>query len=393
MVESVPHSALLQLSSVPILLLIRRQLCNFALHEGTTAYNLVCDDNVLDNVLGLLAPWKKIFAVTPLGGWGWEKSPDALIVLLCALFLAALVALVKYLGPKFTLAYISPAQGLPELMLRIISMFMRSCFGIVYFVLYLQYYHDGLEKAPVCHKFAMQALCSHYVIRGLEALLLRRYSSPFFPPTLNTLGQLLGTLAVYLFHYFVVIAHFHFAARADYGGEDEHKVTWMATYIGYGVSILGQILMLKNSDLLPGASCHQANRGSMLSWVGIALISQHGGIWALVLALWPFAHCEELVEVWTGQRYGLVMLPLRTRKTVYCKDAPGLGSDVLPALVEKSTQWGELQGIVVRPRATADSSDIHMVFDCTLAAGMAASNMDGTTIQGWRVRATQRTTS
>ena len=48
---------------------------------------------------------QKIFAVTPMGGWGWEKSPDALIVLLCALFLAALVALVKYLGPKFTLAY------------------------------------------------------------------------------------------------------------------------------------------------------------------------------------------------------------------------------------------------------------------------------------------------
>ena len=141
-------------------------------------------------------------------------------------------------------------------------------------------------------------------------------------------SQLLGTLAVYLFHYFVVIAHFHFAARADYGGEDEHKVTWMATYIGYGVSILGQILMLKNSDLLPGACEHASTPPSPYTLslllqlvtrrtvdpcchgygelalvclirlqVGIALISQHGGIWALVLALWPFAHCEELVEV------------------------------------------------------------------------------------------------
>jgi len=386
----IPHSALVQLSSVPILLLIRRQLCDFVLSEGTSAYNLVCNDNVLENILGLLAPWKKIFAIGPMGGWSWEASPDAIIVLLCALLLTFLITLVKFVGPRITIAYISPAQGLPELMLRIISMFMRSCFGIVYLFLYRQYYH-GEKHEPLCHKFAMQALCSHYAIRGLEALLLRRYSSPFFPPSLNTVGQLLGTLSAYLFHYFVVIAHFHFAARADYGGEEELKVTWMTTYLGYGVALLGQILMLKNSDLIPGSSGGSASRGCMMSWVGIALISQHCGIWAIVLALWPFAHCEELVEVWTGQRYGLVMLPLRTRKTVYCKDAPGLGTDVLPALVEQATQWGELKEIVVRPRATADSSDIHMVFDCSLAAGMAASNMDGSIVEGWKVRATQRT--
>eukprot|EP00656_Telonema_subtile_P016009 TRINITY_DN18432_c0_g1_i3.p1 TRINITY_DN18432_c0_g1~~TRINITY_DN18432_c0_g1_i3.p1 ORF type:complete len:107 (+),score=18.10 TRINITY_DN18432_c0_g1_i3:174-494(+) len=106
-----------------------------------------------------------------------------------------------------------------------------------------------------------------------------------------------------------------------------------------------------------------------MSWVGIAMISQHAGIWALVLALWPFAQCEHEIEVWTGQRYGLVMSPLRTKRTVCLKNVPGLATELLQPITEHVRQWGELE------------------------AGMAASNLDGSTVAGWRANATQRVVS
>jgi len=257
--------------------------------------------------------------------------------------------------------------------------------------LFTQHYRTGLgdeKEIPTAHQFALNAICSHYVIRGLEALLLRRYSSPFFPPTLNTLGQLLTSLSSYLFHYFVVMAHFFFAARADYSTGNT-----LVMYVGYAVAIVGQIRMLKNADLIPGASGVSSHQGDLMSWVGIALITQHAGIWALVLCLWPFAQCEYMIEVWTGQRYGMVMSPLRTKQAVYIKDVPGLAEELLPLIAEKALQWGEIQSVAVRPRATADCSDVYLVFKNSLAAGMAASNLDGSTVGGFRVNATQRTFS
>jgi len=383
---------LAQLASVPLLLLLRRQLCDSVLAPDSTSYDITCNDNFLKYLLELLAPWKAIFSINPMGGWG--TAYDAQLVLLCAFFLAFLVGMLQFLSPRYTQAYISPAHGIVELALRLVSMFIRSCYGIVYLYLYWQHYHGFHADAPArtesfTHKLAMQAICSHYAIRGLEALLLRRYSSPFFPPTLPTIAQLLCTLAAYLFHYFVVIAHFYFASRADYGPNEEYIHTPFM-YFGYCLAVVGQIRLLKNADLLPGCSGIGSFKGDVMSWIGISMITQHGGIWMIALALIPFAHCEQLLEIWTGQRYGLVCSPLRTRRAVFLKDVPGLATEVIGPIAEKSREWGQLESVVVRPRTTTESSDVYMVFSETSAAGMASSSLDGTNVAGWRVNATQR---
>ena len=82
-------------------------------------------------------------------------------------------------------------------------MFMRSVYAIAYLWAYYNQYPNS-DQAPDAHKFAMNAITSHYVVRGVEALLLRRYSAPFFPPQLGHPLPVICGVAVYMYHYFLV---------------------------------------------------------------------------------------------------------------------------------------------------------------------------------------------
>ena len=103
---------------MPILLLLRRQLCDFILPAETAAYDIVCNDNFLTYLLALLAPWKAarprtgawlthgqaLFSIEPMNG-GWWAAADAQFVLGCTLLLAGSVGLLVLLAPRLTQAY------------------------------------------------------------------------------------------------------------------------------------------------------------------------------------------------------------------------------------------------------------------------------------------------
>lgn len=297
-----------------------------------------------------------------------------------------------YLSPKCPVFYIQPAQGLSELALRMISMFMRAAYAVAYMWAYYNQYSNP-EQAPDAHKFAMQAICSHYIVRGVEALLLRRYSSPFFPPQLRHPLPVLCGVGVYMYHYFLVFAHFTWMSNAYWGdnyGSGIINDSWMKT--GYVISVFGQVLMLKQADVIPKGSLRTGFvwRGEVISWIGIGFISQHPAVWLLVLSTIPFSYFEELVESWTGQRYARLVTPLRSKHAVFLKDAPGLAEEIAPALVESGAQYGDVDMCVVRPRSTQETSDVYLVYSDAVDAKMAASNFDGKTIAGWRANALQR---
>ena len=139
----------------------------------------------------------------------------------------------------------------------------------------------------------------------------------------------------------------------------------------------------------------------------------------MVLSMVPFAYFEELVECYTGQRYARLCTPLRSKVThppsspgcppiepaphlssprcprglqsaVFFKDAPGLATDVAPALVEAADDHGDVDLCVVRPRSTQETSDVYLVFSDSDDAGMAASHMDGKTFASWKANALRR---
>ena len=56
-------------------------------------------------------------------------------------------------------------------------MFMRAAYAIAYMWAFYNHYTNPESGAPDAHKYAMHAICSHYIVRGVEALLLRRYSA------------------------------------------------------------------------------------------------------------------------------------------------------------------------------------------------------------------------
>ena len=128
-------------------------------------------------------------------------------------------------------------------------MFMRSVYAIAYFWVYNNHYSNNPQRSPDAHKFAMHAICSHYIVRGIEALLLRRYSAPFFPPQLSHPLPLLSGVGVYMYHYFIVFAHFTFmTSMAQWGdnyGEGKINNEWM--YAGYLITVFGQARNLLES--------------------------------------------------------------------------------------------------------------------------------------------------
>merc|ERR1712159_721046 len=130
----------------------------------------------------------------------------------CLLLLVLLMLTYIYIAPKTPIFYIQPAQGVNELALRFISMFMRAAYATAYMWAFYEKYKSYEHGSPDAHKFAMHAICSHYIVRGVEALLLRRYSAPFFPPQLPQPFALVIGVAVYMYHYFLVYAHFTWMA-------------------------------------------------------------------------------------------------------------------------------------------------------------------------------------
>lgn len=385
---ALPQRDLIVLLSGPIILLIRFFICNSgsALEDSP-----VCDVSALMRMLKLHEPWEAFYALQPKGGW---LDASALMLLIACLAMIIILYLVFNMAPRTPIFYIQPAQGLNELSLRFISMFLRGAYAIAYIWAYYNQYTSPDVGAPDAHKFAMHAICSHYVIRGVEALLLRRYSSPFFPPQLDHPYPVMCGVGVYLYHYFLVYAHFTWMSSSDWGDNYGRggiiNEEWM--YMGYVISVFGQVLMLKQADTIPRSTLRSGLiwRGEVVSWVGIGFISQHPGVWLLVLSMVPFSYCEDLVECWTGQRYALLCGPLRSKCAVFLKDAPALAEDIAPELVDTCAQYGEVDMVVVRPRSTQETSDVYVVFSEALDAGMAASSINNKSIAGWRANAMQR---
>jgi hypothetical protein len=348
-----------------------------------------CDVGALMRMMKLHQPWEAFYALQPKD---WSDSSVVALLLCCVVLFCLLAFGFVYLAPKTPIFYIQPAQGVHELALRFISMFMRAAYAISYIWAYYNQYTSE-HAPPDAHKFAMHAICSHYIVRGVEALLLRRYSAPFFPPQLTHPRPVLSGIGVYLYHYFLVLAHFQWMSTADWGpnyGAGIINEEWM--YMGYIIAVWGQVLMLKQADMIPKSSLRTGFvwRGEVISWVGIGFISQHPGVWVLVASMVPFCYFEELVECWTGQRYARLCPPLRSTSAVFMKDAPFLAEEVAPAVVEMSDTWGDVDLCVVRPRSTKETSDIYVVFSDAPSAGLAASNLDGKMIAGWRAAALQR---
>merc|ERR1711934_208914 len=168
------------------------------------------------------------------------------------------------------------------------------------------------------------------------------------------------------------------------------NTTWM--YFGYVIALFGQVLMLKQADEIPKSGLLTGTiwRGEVISWVGIGFVSQHPGVWLLVASTIPFCSLEELVEMWTGQRYARLCTALRSANAVLFKDVPELAEEVAPALTAAASEYGQVQVCMVRPRSTRETSDVYVVFSNALDAGMAASSLDGKSIGGWRANALQR---
>jgi len=383
-----PQRDLIVLLSGPVILLIRFLICNSgSALEGTA----VCDVAALIRMVKMHEPWEAFYALHPK--LGWLDVSSVVLLMGCLLVLALLWLAFVYLAPKTPIFYIQPAQGLNELALRLISMFLRAAYAIAYMWAFYNHYPNQEHSAPEAHKFALHAICSHYIVRGVEALLLRRYSSPFFPPQLSHPLPVLCGVGVYMYHYFLVYMHFRWMSEAEWGdnyGEHHINDSWM--YLGYLLAVVGQVLMLKQADTIPKSGLGRGFvwNGEVVSWVGIGFISQHPGVWLLVLSVVPFSYFEELVECWTGQRYARLCMPLRSKCAVFLKDAPGLAEEVAPALAEAGAAYGEVEMCVVRPRSTKETSDIYLVYSDDLSAGMAASSLDGKTVAGWRANALQR---
>jgi len=382
-----PQRDLSVLLSGPIILLVRFAVCNSGSALQDTA---VCDVAALMRMLKLHEPWEAFYALQPRD---WMESSSLMLLMSCVGLLVMLIFAFTMLAPQTPTFYIQPAQGLHELGLRFISMFMRAAYAIAYMWAFYNEYTSPEHGAPDAHKFAMHAICSHYIVRGVEALLLRRYSAPFFPPQLPQWVAVLSGVAVYMYHYFLVYAHFTWMSKAQWGdnfGAGTINEEWM--YMGYVIAVFGQVLMLKQADVIPKASSRSGFvwRGEVVSWVGIGFISQHPGVWILVASMVPFCYFEELVECWTGQRYARLCAPLRSKCAVFLKDAPKLAEEVAPALVKACAPYGQVDMCVVRPRSTQETSDVYIVCNDASTAGMAASNLDGKTIAGWRANALQR---
>jgi len=382
---TLPQHDLLVLLSGPIILLVRFVICN----AGKDIHNLwICEPQRLVSALQSLEPWEAFYALQPKA---WSDA--WLLLLLCILLLLALWYIFLTFAPKTPTVYIQPSAGLHELLLRLTSMFMRSVYAIAYIWAFYKQFPNS-DKAPDTLTYGMHAICSHYIIRGVEALLLRRYSSPFFPPQLSQPYPLVCGVAVYLYHYVLIYAHFQWMTEyTDWGinyGSDKVNRQWM--YIGYAISVFGQVMMLKQADEIPKGVLFQGSiwRGEVLSWIGIGFISQHPGVWLLVLSMIPFSSLEELVEMWTGQRYARLCTSLRSANAVLFKDVPDLAEEVAPALAAEGNKYGSAQICIVRPRSTRDTSDVYVVFTDDLDAGMAASHLDGKTVAGWRANAMQR---
>jgi len=385
-----PQRDLLVLLSGPVILLLRFIICNSGSVLNESA---VCDVSALMRMLKIHEPWEAFYALHPKDGW---LDASAVVLLLTCLLLLFLLAFCFFnFAPKTPIFYIQPSQGLNELGLRFISMFMRAAYAIAYMWAFYNHYTNPESGAPDAHKYAMHAICSHYIVRGVEALLLRRYSAPFFPPQQAHPTPLVYGICVYMYHYFLVYAHFTWMSTAAWGldgngAEVGVNQEWM--YMGYIIAVFGQVLMLKQADSIPKSTLRTGFvwKGEVISWVGIGFISQHPGVWILVASMVPFTYFEELVECWTGQRYARLCTPLRSKCAVFIKDAPALAEELAPALAEAGSKFGDIDMCVVRPRSTKETSDVYLVYSDSMDAGMAASNLDGKTIAGWRANALQR---
>jgi hypothetical protein len=398
---ALPQKDLIVLLSGPIILLIRFIICNGVPSLQDT---WVCEAGALVSMIKLHQPWEAFYALVPKANpetlRTWTDPASVVLLLACFTVLILLWFGFTKFAPSTPTVYIQPTAGLKDLGFRFVSMFMRSSFAVVYVWKFWQEYpsivgtnEDGsiavtYTPQPDPHKFAMQAIVSHYIVRGVEAALLRRYSAPFFPPQLSQPLPVVFGVAVYLYHYFLILVHFQWMAGANYGSHINEE--WM--YFGYAISVFGQVLMLKQADTIPKSTLRSGFvwRGEVVSWIGIGFISQHPGVWILVLTMVPFAYCEELLEMWTGQRYARLCTPLRSSNAVLFKDVPGLAEEVAPALLEAGSKTGPVDLCVVRPRSTVDKSDVYLIFANDLDAGMAKSTMDGKTFEGWRANALQR---
>jgi len=375
-----------------VILLFRFIVCNGVDSLSNTA---VCHADMLIKMIKLHQPWEAFYALTPQTNpathRSWSDPTSVVLLLACFTVLTLLWFGFTKFAPRTPTVYIQPTAGLKDLALRGISMFMRSAFAIVYIWKFYQEYPES--SPPDAHKFAMHAIVSHYIVRGIEAVLLRRYSAPFFPPQLSHPLPVVFGVATYLYHYFLILVHFQWMRGANWGtnfGKGVINEEWM--YFGYAISVFGQVLMLKQADTIPKSTLRSGFvwRGEVVSWVGIGFISQHPGVWILVLTMIPFAYCEELMEMWTGQRYARLCTPLRSSNAVLFKDVPGLAEEIAPALLEAGSSSGPVDLCVVRHARLVNSSDVYLIFANDLDAGMAKSTMDGKTFEGWRANALQR---